>query len=343
MNTTNEDQAQNQQELPDGYLMSYDRTDGKAKGVKGIGPNHDLETDEPTVGNQNSFIKIDKHGNFFSNFGKNFLKEFNNPTRFVLYKIPENTPPEEAARQIETVQQSQDEAVRKSLNGQRVYNKQRFNPCEIPWDEGAKYGITKESLEGSIEQLCAGDGSEQTVKVKMSPEDEDEGGDARVFLTRFENGAVGFDVHFVRQELTAGITYKGYELSQEDVDALNKTCNMGNPVDLIVDYESGEKKPCYLSKDPLTNELYHLQQDQLTLRRTVKKHTFTEQEFTDMKAGKEVGPCRFRSSNGKTFETSVQVNAQKRGLEFLFERGTKQSLVQEESKEQRAQNQIKFR
>lgn len=344
VNETQKDQttAQNSQEQPDGYLMTYDRQEGKARGVKGINQNHELETDEPVTSNLEKFIRIDKQGNFFTNFGKNFLKEFNNPTRFILYNTPAGTPPEAAARQIETVQQSQDPSVKKSLNDRRIYNKQRFNPCEIPWEVGEKYGVTKESLQGSLEQMCTGDGSLKTIKVKMLPDEEGEGSDARLFLSRDESGQVMFDVHFVKQELKAGMNYAGYELSQENVDALNTTGNIGHPVDLILDRESVEKVPCYLSKDPLTNELYHLEQDRLSLRRTVKKHTFTDREMEDLKAGKEVGPCLFRSSNGRPFESCVQVNAQKRGLEFLLERGTKQSQDMSEDKKQKP-NQMKFR
>lgn len=334
--------AQNSQEQPDGYLMTYDRQEGKARGVKGIGKNHELETDEPVTSNLEKFIRIDKQGNILTNFGKNFLKEFNNPTRFILYNTPTGTPPEETAREIETVQQSQDPSVKKSLNGRRIYNKQRFNPCEIPWEVGGKYGITKESLQESMDAMCAGGGSHGTIKVKMNPDEEGEGGDARVFLRRNDSDQVMFDIHFVKQELEAGMNYAGYKLTQENVDALNKNGNMGEVVDLYTDRDAVEKKPCYLSKDPLTNELYHLEQDRLSLRRRVKQHTFTDRELEALKAGKEVGPCLFRSSNGKPFESCVQINAQKRGLEFLLERGTRQSQDISEDKKQKP-NLMKFR
>ena len=105
MNTDQEQPSvSQQQESQEQYLLAYDRQENKVKGVKGIDEQHNLQTDEPTSENQKQFVKIDRTGNFFTNFGKNFLKEFKHPTRFILYKIPENTPPEEAARQIETVQ-----------------------------------------------------------------------------------------------------------------------------------------------------------------------------------------------------------------------------------------------
>lgn len=341
MNTDQEQPSvSQQQESQEQYLLAYDRQENKVKGVKGIDEQHNLQTDEPTSENQKQFVKIDRTGNFFTNFGKNFLKEFKHPTRFILYKIPENTPPEEAARQIETVQTSEDNDIRRSLNNKRIYNKQRFNPCEIPWEIGARYGIEKESLEKSLDQLCAGEGSLRTVKVKMSPDSDTPGEDARVFLIRDESGHVTFDIHFVKQELSAGMTYRDYTLTQADVDALNQTCNLGHLIELTVDKETGEKRQCFLSKDPLTNELYHLQTDKLTLKRTVRSQTFDPKQFDALWRGEEVGPCQFRSNNGRIFESSVQVNAQKRKLEFLFNRGTKQ--VPKVSDNDQKQAQIKF-
>ena len=55
-----------------GYLMAYDKKEQKAKGVKGIAANGELETLEANEANRDQFIKVDQRGNFFTNFGKNF-------------------------------------------------------------------------------------------------------------------------------------------------------------------------------------------------------------------------------------------------------------------------------
>ena len=56
-----------------GYLMAYDKKEQKAKGVKGIAANGELETLEANEADKGQFIKVDQRGNFFTNFGKNFL------------------------------------------------------------------------------------------------------------------------------------------------------------------------------------------------------------------------------------------------------------------------------
>ena len=75
-----------------GYLMAYDKKEQKAKGVKGIAANGELETLEANEQNKGQFVRVDRFGNFFTNFGKNFLYQYNNPTRFSLYRMEENTP-----------------------------------------------------------------------------------------------------------------------------------------------------------------------------------------------------------------------------------------------------------
>lgn len=65
---------ENKEATPEhGYLMAYDKKEQKAKGVKGIAANGELETLEANEANRDQFIKVDQRGNFFTNFGKNFL------------------------------------------------------------------------------------------------------------------------------------------------------------------------------------------------------------------------------------------------------------------------------
>lgn len=73
-------------------------------------------------------------------------------------------------------------------------------------------------------------------------------------LFRDEDGAVKFDLHFIRQAPKVGQEYRGYKLEEDVLEALNRTGNAGRLVNLVTDYRTREMKPCYLSKDPITNE-----------------------------------------------------------------------------------------
>lgn len=106
-----------------GYLLAYDKKEQKAKGVKGIAANGELETLEANERNKGQFVRVDRFGNFFTNFGKNFLYQYNNPTRFSLYRMEGNTPVEQAARKIKEAQCPENEAVRRELSkNNRIYN-----------------------------------------------------------------------------------------------------------------------------------------------------------------------------------------------------------------------------
>lgn len=103
---------------------------------------------------------MDRFGNFFTNFGKNFLYQYNNPTRFSLYRMEENTPVEQAARKIEEAQRPENEAVRRELSkNNRIYNNHFFNEREINWEQAERYGLTPEVLRqtGDMENCCRAD------------------------------------------------------------------------------------------------------------------------------------------------------------------------------------------
>lgn len=106
-----------------GYLMAYDKKEQKAKGVKGIAANGELETLEANETNKSQFIRVDRYGNFFTNFGKNFMYQYNHPTRYALYRMEEKTPVEEAKRRIEQAQLPENESLRRELSrDNRIYN-----------------------------------------------------------------------------------------------------------------------------------------------------------------------------------------------------------------------------
>ena len=283
-----------------GYLMAYDKKEQKAKGVKGIAANGELETLEANETNKNQFIRVDRYGNFFTNFGKNFMYQYNHPTRYALYRMEEKTPVEEAKRRIEQAQLPENESLRRELSrDNRIYNNHLFNEREINWQQAERYGLTPDVLRqtGDMERLLQGRQSGIAYDISMNTELGRQKGDAKLSLFRDE-------------------------LEEDVLDALNRTGNAGRLVDLVVDFRSKETKPCYLSKDPVTNEMFFLPADQARCSKKIKDYTLSQQEYADYTAGKEV-PIEFKSSNGKILRTSIQMSAAERGTEFLWERSTK--------------------
>ncbi|WP_418213794.1 DUF4099 domain-containing protein [Bacteroides difficilis] len=321
-----------------GYLMAYDKKEQKAKGVKGIAANGELETLEAGEADKGQFIKVDQRGNFFTNFGKNFLYHYNNPGRYSLYNIPKETPVEQAKEKIEAAQLPQNEAVRKELASTRVYNNHRFNEREVNWEQAARYGITPDGLKNakdSLERMLQGKTSAVAFRVAKDSELGRENGDAKLSLFRDENGAVKFDIHYIRQAPKVGEDYRGHTLTEDDLKTLDRTGNLGRTVDMVIDYRTKETKPCYLSKDPVTNELFHMPVEQVRVPRKVKDYTLSPSEYEAALRGEEV-PIRFKSNNGNYYTTSIQMSAAERGVEFLWERSTKK--MEEGQKQEQQQN-----
>lgn len=209
-----------------GYLMAYDKKEQKAKGVKGIAANGELETLEANETNKNQFIRVDRYGNFFTNFGKNFMYQYNHPTRYALYRMEEKTPVEEAKRRIEQAQLPENESLRRELSrDNRIYNNHLFNEREINWQQAERYGLTPDVLRqtGDMERLLQGRQSGIAYDISMNTELGRQKGDAKLSLFRDENGLAKFDLHFIRQAPKVGQEYRGYKLEEDVLDALNRT------------------------------------------------------------------------------------------------------------------------
>src|SRR5699024_12314829 len=70
-------------------LLVLDKEKKKIQAVKNIKENGEMETVDPTKENQSQFMRVDKHGDFVSNFLSNFIRQLKDPTRFSFFKVPE--------------------------------------------------------------------------------------------------------------------------------------------------------------------------------------------------------------------------------------------------------------
>lgn len=109
-----------QQEVPDqlsDILLVLNKETMKLEAVKGIGKDGKLDTVPPTEKNQNKFMRVDKNGEIFSNFFKNFFSQLKNPTQFSFFKVPAASTLEKAAHLPAST------AINlKILTGKRCYN-----------------------------------------------------------------------------------------------------------------------------------------------------------------------------------------------------------------------------
>jgi hypothetical protein len=81
---------------------------------------------------------------------------------------------------------------------------------------------------------------------------------------------------------------------------------------------SGEYVPSFISIDKLTNETVALKADSVFIPNEVKGVKLTEYEKNDLKEGKAVYLEGMLSEKGKEFNAHIQINADRRGIEFIF-------------------------
>lgn len=97
----------------------------------------------------------------------------------------------------------------------------------------------------------------------------------------------------------------------------------------------GEHTPVFISLDKLTNELVALRADKLKIPETIKGVTLNDSQKKDLSEGKAVLVEGMTSKNGKEFSAHIQVNADKKGIEFQFDNANKQQQSQQQSGELR--------
>ena len=73
--------------LEDRTEVQNDQETGKLSVVSGVDEKGNLKTTEAVAANQAAFLKFNNKDGLLKNFMTNFLKQFNNPTHFGLYKV----------------------------------------------------------------------------------------------------------------------------------------------------------------------------------------------------------------------------------------------------------------
>lgn len=143
--------------------------------------------------------------------------------------------------------------------------------------------------------------------------------DARLSLQSNEEGKVVVAIHGIRKDPQLNYSFFGHEFSQEDKDNLLKTGNMGRVVNLT-NLKTNEQIPSIISIDRLTNELVALRTDKINLPEEIKGIKLDEQQKQTLMEGKPLYLEGMISRKGEPFDATVQFNADKRYVEFHFDR-----------------------
>ncbi len=199
----------------------------------------------------------------------------------------------------------------------------RYKLEQIDWKSMSNLGLSKERLEkmNVLEPLLKGYKTNELVPVTLDLGTSITKMDARLSLQAKEDGQVVLAIHGIRKEPQLHFKFFGHEFTKEDKDNLLKNGNMGRVVDLT-NPKTGETIPSIISIDKLTNELIALRTTLIKIPEEIKGIKLDDQQKMTLSEGKPLYLEGMISKKGEPFNASVQFNADKRYVEFLFDRGT---------------------
>lgn len=329
-------------------LVLEDRTEvknekevGKLSVVSGIDDKGKLQTTEAKDVHQAAFLKFNNKDGLLKNFMTNFLKQFNEPSRFGLYKVVANNV-EQSVASLHTMLQNREKPENKQLLADSQVRFDDFLPkqknataideSKIDWKQLDTLGLTRERLEqsGELAKMLNWQKSNLiTIAVPIGG-DTTIYTDARLAFRTDDEGNIGLAIHPLRKEPQLDFPYMGYKFSPEEKEQLLTTGNLGKTIEVTP--KNAEPFSAYVSIDPQTNELIALRADRVNIPKEIKGVTLSDAQYKDLVEGKAVKVEGMTAKSGKSFDATLQVNAEKKGIEFIFE--NKQGLKERQQHSQ---------
>ena len=229
---------------------------------------------------------------------------------------PEQKQDDEPKKQEEMEQKNeQNQESPQQTQGNRGY--QPIDESKINWQKlEEKWGVKRDDLEksGDLDRML-NYGKSDLVRVSPNFGGEAFELDARLSFKKDGEGNVSLVPHFIRKEQKLD-EYKEHKFSDEDRKNLRETGNLGRVVDLV-DRETGEIIPSFVSIDRKTNEITDVPASKVRIPERIGKTEITKQEQDMLRAGLPVRDKLIERKDGRKFVTTLQVNVEQRGVEFV--------------------------
>lgn len=223
-----EKETVNQQVAPEqlsDILLVLNKEKMKIQAVKSIDKSGKMETVDPTKKNQSEFMRVDKHGDFVTNFLSNFWRQLKDPTKFALFKVSADEAVEKA-KEFQKLVDNPTPAGKKEMEKHEVKNESeqeqkqenkndmaktettpgtseyRFQPEQIDWETMNNLGLSKEYLEKKnlLDPLLRGYKTNELVPISVNLGGAVVRTDARLSLQPTPDGDVVAAVHGIRRE-----------------------------------------------------------------------------------------------------------------------------------------------
>lgn len=338
-------------------VLVLDKMELLIQAVSEINKNGKYSTVPADKEHQNSFLKIDRYATFFENFLKNFWSQLKDPTHFGLFTMKEEefdkpevkqaiedlaegkktkavkeflqkyeiTPKNQTEQSINN--QNSEEMAKKNqtqqpvveANDQQQNNQYRYNESMINWDQLKNFGLSREYLQerGLLDSMLKGYKTNQLVPINLNFGSAVLRTDARLSLQQSNTGEVVLAIHGIRKQPELERPYFGHIFTDEDRKNLLETGNMGRVVELKG--RNGEYIPSFISLDKMTNEVVAMRAENVYIPNEIKGVQLTDQEKNDLREGKKVYIEGMTAKSGNEFNAHIQVSAERRGIDFIFE------------------------
>lgn len=334
----NQNHAEHPDELNE-MLLVLDKKQNKIKAVKQLTRNGEVKAADIEDKRQPDFLRIERHGDFFSNFFGNFTRQLKEPTRFDFFRVPFSAGLE-IARELQGYLNDLGEDAQKLLSKHAINSEYqhknhtkmetteeyKFKPEQVNWESLNNLGLSRERLEkmNLMEPLLKGFKTNDVVPLTLTMGDAVAKLDARLSLQTNDAGQVVVAMHGIRKEPNLNYPFFGHEFTKEDKENLLKTGNMGRVVDLY-NQKTSEFVPSIISVDRKTNELVAYKAEWMQIPDEIKGIKLDDQQKQALQEGKPLYLEGMTSKNGEPFDATVQFNADKRYVEFIFDRNPGQS------------------
>ena len=229
---------------------------------------------------------------------------------------PEQKQDEEPKKQ-EEMEQKNEQNQKSPQQAQSNRGYQPIDESKINWKElEEKWGVKRDDLEksGDLDRML-NYGKSDLVRVSPNFGGEAFELDARLSFKKDGEGNVSLVPHFIRKEQKLD-EYKEHKFSDDDRKNLRETGNLGRVVDLV-DRETGEIIPSFVSIDRKTNEITDVPANKVRIPERIGKTEITKQEQDMLRAGLPVRDKLIERKDGRKFVTTLQVNVEQRGVEFV--------------------------
>ena len=235
-------------------------------------------------------------------------------------KVQEEQAAQQTVKQEPQKQENMEQQKEQQESPQQTQGKRGYQPIDenkINWQElEDRWGVKRDDLEksGDLTKML-NYGKSDLVKVKPTFGGESFELDARLSFKKDGEGNVSLVPHFICKEQKLD-EYKEHKFSDDDRKNLRETGNLGRVVD-IVDRETGEIIPSYVSIDRKTNEITDIPANRVRIPERIGKTEITAQERDMLRAGLPVRDKLIERNDGRKFVTTLQVNVEQRGVEFV--------------------------